>query len=48
METASTQRRGVICPVLIVEGGSISGIVVHGGNLDSLTSSEVQMDLLQL
>ena len=38
METASTQRRGVICPVLIVEGGSISGIVVQGSNPGSLTS----------
>ena len=35
----------MICPILIVEGGSISGIVVQGGNLDSLTSSGGEMDL---
>jgi len=35
----------VICPVLIVEGASIPGIVVQEGNSDSLTSSGGEVDL---
>ena len=37
--------KGVLCPVLEVEGGKIFGFVVQGGNPDSLTSSGGNLDL---
>ena len=46
-KTTMKTSKGVICPVLRVEGGNMSGFVVQGGILDFLTSSGGKLDLFQ-